>query len=106
VVIAGVDGGPTRQAQLTFANGTSCRCRPGTNFHDSSRALAPDRLPPSSLIRLREVLAEAGVIMQEGITAEQKLHEFATHVRVLCPLPERVFMHAPTAVVPRHGGAR
>jgi Ion channel len=75
VVIAGVDGGPTRQAQLTFAMARHAVVDLAQIFMTAPRALAPDRLPPSSLIRLREVLAEAGVIMQEGITAEQKLHE-------------------------------
>jgi Ion channel len=75
VVIAGVDGGPTRQAQLTFAMARHAVVDLAQIFMTAPRALAPDRLPPSSLIRLREVLAEAGVIMQEGITAEQKLNE-------------------------------
>ena len=75
VVIAGVDGGPTRQAQLTFAMARHAVVDLAQIFMTAPRALAPDRLPPSSLVRLREVLAEAGVILQEGITAEQKLHE-------------------------------
>ena len=80
VVIAGVDGGPTRQAQLTFAMARHAVVDLAQIFMTAPRALAPDRLPPSSLIRLREVLAEAGVILQEGITAEQKLQRVATHV--------------------------
>ncbi len=75
VVIAGVDGGPSRQAQLTFAMARHAVVDLAQIFMTAPQALAPDRLPASGLVRLREVLAETGVLLQEGITAEQKLHE-------------------------------
>jgi Ion channel len=75
LVMAGVNGGPTRQAQLTFAMARHAVVDLAQIFMRSPRALAPDRLPPSSLTGLRNMLAEAGVTLQEGVAAEQKLRE-------------------------------
>jgi hypothetical protein len=75
LVIAGISGGPTRQAQLTFAMARHAVVDLAQIFITSLHILAPDRLPPANLTRLREVLAEASVILQEGIAAEQKLGE-------------------------------
>src|SRR5919108_5693907 len=75
VIIAGVSAGPTRQAQLTFAMARHAVVDLAQIFIRSPQALAPDRLPPASLARLREALAEAGVTLQKGIAAEEKLTE-------------------------------
>jgi Ion channel len=75
LVIAGINGGPSRQAQLTFAMARHAVVDLAQLFITSPQPLMPDRLPPSSLTRLREGLAEAGVTLQEGIAAEQKLGE-------------------------------
>lgn len=75
LVIAGVRGGPTRQAELTFAMARHAVVDLAQIFIRSPHLLIPDRLPPVSLTRLREVLAEAGVTLQEGIATEQKLAE-------------------------------
>jgi Ion channel len=75
LVIAGVRGGPTRQAELTFAMARHAVVDLAQIFIRSPHLLIPDRLPPGSLTRLREVLAEAGVTLQEGIATEQKLAE-------------------------------
>ncbi len=57
--------------------------------------LAPDRLPPSGLSALRDILANAGITVQDG-AAEQKLHDlrqmYEAHVQglseyLLMPLP-------------------
>ena len=75
LVIAGVSGGPTRQAELTFAMARHAVVDLAQIFISSPHVLAPDRLPPASLARLREALAEAGVTLQKGIAAEEKLTE-------------------------------
>jgi hypothetical protein len=75
LVMAGVNGGPTRQAQLTFAMARHAVVDLAQIFIRSPQALAPDRLPPSSLTALRNMLADAGVTLQEGVAAEQKLRE-------------------------------
>jgi Ion channel len=75
LVIAGISGGPTRQAQLTFAMARHAVVDLAQIFITSPQALAPDRLPPAILTRLREALAEAGVTLQDGIATDQKLTE-------------------------------
>lgn len=75
LVIAVVERGPTRQAQLTFAMARHAVVDLAQIFSTSPRALAPDRLPAASLRRLQEILAEAGVSLREGLAADQKLAE-------------------------------
>jgi hypothetical protein len=75
LVMAGVNGGPTRQAQLTFAMARHAVVDLAQVFLRAPQALAPDRLPPGSLTALRNMLADAGVTLQEGVAAEQKLWE-------------------------------
>ena len=75
LIIAGVSGEPTRQAQLTFALARHAAVDLARIFIRSPRILALDRLPPSSLNALRNMLAKAGFTLQEGVAAEQKLRE-------------------------------
>ena len=75
LVIAGVEGGPIRQAKLTFAMARHAVVELTQNFVLSPPAPARDRLPPSSLTALRKMLAEADVSMRAGIATEQKLSE-------------------------------
>jgi hypothetical protein len=75
LIIAGVEEGPTRQAQLTFAMARHAVGDLAQIFARSRQpVLAPDRLPSSSLTALRDMLAKAGITVQDG-TAEQKLHD-------------------------------
>jgi hypothetical protein len=75
LVIAGIDGGPTRQAQLTFAMARHAVVDLAQILSASPLTLAPDRLPADGLLRLREMLAEAGVTLREETAVEQKLAE-------------------------------
>lgn len=75
LVIAGVDAGPTRQAQWTFAVARHAVVDLAQIFIASPPALTADRLPTSSLTALRNMLAGTGVNLQEGVAAEQKLRE-------------------------------
>ena len=75
LIIAGVNDGPTHQAQLTFAMARHAVGDLAQIFARSRQpVLAPDRLPSSSLTALRDMLAKAGITVQDG-TAEQKLHD-------------------------------
>ena len=75
LIIAGVNDGPTHQAQLTFAMARHAVGDLAQIFVETRQpVLAPDRLPPSSLSALRDMLAKAGITVQDG-TAEQKLHD-------------------------------
>jgi len=74
LIMAGINDGPTRQAQLTFAMARHAVGDLAQIFARSRQPVAPDRLPPSSLSALRDMLAKAGIIVQDG-TADQKLQE-------------------------------
>jgi hypothetical protein len=75
LVMAGVNNGPTRQAQLTFAMARHAVVELAQVYARSPRSLTADRLPPSSLTGLRNILGEAGVTLQEGAATELKLRE-------------------------------
>jgi len=75
LVIAGIDGGPTRQAHLTFAKARHVAAELAQVLVSSPPASEPDRLPPSSLQVLRNSLAEAGVTVRKGLETDQKLWE-------------------------------
>jgi Ion channel len=75
LIMAGVNDGPTRQAQLTFAMARHAVGDLAQIFARSRQpVLAPDRLPPSSLSALRDMLANADIALQDG-AAEHKLQE-------------------------------
>lgn len=96
LIMAGINDGPTRQAQLTFAMARHAVADLAQIFVRSRQpVLAPDRLPPSSLSALRDMLANAGITVQDG-AADQKLHDlrqmYEAHVQglseyLLMPLP-------------------
>jgi hypothetical protein len=75
LVMAGLNGGPTRQAQLTFAMARHAVVDLAQVFLRAPQALAPDRLPPASVSASRAMLADAGVTLQESVAAEQHLRE-------------------------------
>jgi hypothetical protein len=75
LVIAGIDGGPIRQARLTFAMARHAVVELTQYFILSLPAPARDRLPPSSFAVLRKMLTEANVSMRAGTATEQKLSE-------------------------------
>ncbi len=87
LVIAGIEGGPTRQAHLTFAKARHAAAELAQVFVSSPPASEPDRLPPSSLKVLRNVLEETGVAVREGLATDQKLWElrqmYEPYVQVL-----------------------
>src|SRR5574337_1958710 len=73
LVMAGVDGIPPQQAQLTFAMARHAIADLAQIFNTPPRAPGADRLPPPDLRRLREVLATAGVRLRDGRAAEERL---------------------------------
>ena len=71
-----MNDGPTRQAQLTFAMARHAVADLAQIFVRSRQpVVAPDRLPPSSLTALRDMLANAGITLQDGTAAEHNLRE-------------------------------
>lgn len=75
LVIAGIDDGPKRQAQLTFAKARQAVVELSQIFVLSPPTLAPDRLPSSSLSDLGKMLAEAGVTLRDDVATEERLRE-------------------------------
>ena len=76
LIMAGVNDGPRRQAQLTFAMARHAVGDLAQIFARSRRpVVVSDRLPASSLIALRNMFAKAGITVQDGLAAEHKLQE-------------------------------
>jgi len=75
LVMAGIDGSPKRQAQLTFAKARHAVVELSQIFVLSPPTLAPDRLPSSSLIVLGKMLAETGVTLRDDAATEERLRE-------------------------------
>jgi Ion channel len=73
VVIAGIDGLPPWQARLTFAMARHIVVDLAQIINAPPRAPEPDRLPPESVERLKEVLAGAGMVLLHPQAFDQKL---------------------------------
>jgi hypothetical protein len=75
MMIVGIDDGPLRQAQLTFAITRHAVVDLAQIFNASPRPPVPDRLLPVEMAKLRIILAAAGVKLRTGVKADEKLTE-------------------------------
>ncbi len=75
LVIVGVEGSCKRQAELTFAIARHAVVDLALVFRRPPRKPAHDRLPPDMLAKLRTILKDAGLNLNEGEAADQKLTE-------------------------------
>jgi len=73
LVMAGVDGGPVRQARLTFAMARHAVVDLAQAAGIAPKPPDPDRLPPEDFRSLRSHLAQHGVDVKEGAMAERTL---------------------------------
>jgi Ion channel len=73
LVVGGVNGGPERQAQLTFAMARHAVVDLSQATGVQPRPPDPDRLPAEDFRSLRSHLAQNGVTMREGALAESTL---------------------------------
>jgi hypothetical protein len=73
LVMVGINGGPTRQAQLTFAMARHAVVDLAQASGVAPRAPSPDRLPPEDLRSLRSHLAQHGVALTDGPMADTTL---------------------------------
>jgi hypothetical protein len=74
LVMVGIDGAPTRQAQLTFAMARHAVLDLAQIFAPGPpRAPDPDRLSPELLRRLRGALAAEGITLREDSAGEERL---------------------------------
>src|SRR5579863_7759665 len=75
LAMAGIDGACQRQAELTFAIARHAVVDLSQVFGTSPRPLPEDRLPPAELRRIRDVLAQHGLKLNDGETADNRLVE-------------------------------
>jgi hypothetical protein len=73
LVITGIDHAPVGPARLTFAMARHALADLASVLGRKPLAAAPDRLPPEELARLRVSLSSAGIVLQEGHEAEERL---------------------------------
>jgi hypothetical protein len=76
LVMVGIDGGPARQARLTFAMARHAVVDLAQAIGTSPRAADPDRLPPEDFRSLRAHLVRNGVMLKDGQMAETALVAF------------------------------
>jgi len=75
LVMVGIDGACERQAELTFAIARHAVVDLSQVFGTSPRPLPFDRLPPTELLRIRDVLAQHGLKLNDGEAADTRLAE-------------------------------
>ncbi|HVG28434.1 MAG TPA: potassium channel family protein [Pyrinomonadaceae bacterium] len=73
LVMVGIDGASTWQAQLTFAMARHAVVDLSQIFNLTPAPWSGERLRPEALARLRAVLAADGVSLRDGAEAEEKL---------------------------------
>jgi len=75
LVKVGVEDACQRQAELTFAIARHAAVDLSQVFKTPPRALPHDRLPAEDLRRIRDILAQHGVRLQDGPEADRRLNE-------------------------------
>jgi len=75
LIMVGVEGACERQAELTFAISRHAVVDLSQVFGTSPRPLPQDRLPAAELLRIRNVLAQHGLKLDDGETADRRLTE-------------------------------
>jgi len=75
LIMVGVEGACERQAELTFAIARHAVVDLSQVFGTSPRALPQDRLPAAELGRIRDVLAQHGLKLNDGQAADTRLVE-------------------------------
>ncbi|HVS89640.1 MAG TPA: potassium channel family protein [Candidatus Acidoferrum sp.] len=73
IVMAGIEGACERQAELTFAIARHAVVDLSQVFGTAPRSLPHDRLPAQDLRRIRDILAQHGLKLREGIDADRRL---------------------------------
>src|SRR5438132_8815902 len=74
LVMVGVDGTPAHQAQLTFAIARHAVADIAHVFNTTPHPPHQDRLPPGELARIRRNLRSRGILLEDGIAADERLH--------------------------------
>jgi len=75
LVMAGVDGTPAHQAQLTFAIARHAVVDLANVFNTKPGNPPKDRLPADELIRMRANLRMRGIFLRDGDAATEKINK-------------------------------
>jgi hypothetical protein len=75
LIMVGIDGACERQAELTFAISRHAVVDLSQVFSTSPKPLPEDRLPSTELRRIRDVLAEHGLKLNDGEAVDARLIE-------------------------------
>jgi len=75
ILIAGLEGIPSKQAKLTFAMARHAVVDLAQIFNTPPHTPVPDRLSPGDLAQLRASLSAAGIHMADDAATTEKLHE-------------------------------
>jgi hypothetical protein len=101
LVIVGIEGGPVWQAKMTFAMCRHALVDLAQVFNTAPRAPDPNRLPPSTLLQVRENLSSSGVNLR---ASEESLAKLAELRRMYEPyvnsMAEYLFMRLPPWIHP------
>ena len=96
LAMVGIDGISLQSARLTFAMARHAAVDLSQVFNASPDLKLPERLCPDDLAKVRVMLAEVGILLREGSTADQKLEKLrgmyepfvkALSDNLLMPLP-------------------
>ena len=104
-LIVGVKGHNVYQAQLTFAMARHAAVDLGLVFKTPPLAPESDRLPDAQLRRLRALLREAGLPLQEGTAVDAKLAELRGMYEPFVNALSRRFLFALPLFVAEEAGA-
>jgi hypothetical protein len=104
LIIAGVRDICPYQAELTFAMARHAAVDLALVFKTAPQAPDPDRLPDAQLLRLREVLREAGLPLREGAEVDAKLAELRGMYEPFVHALGRYFLFTLPPVVPEKPG--
>jgi len=101
LVLAGIDGAPAHQAQLTFAIARHAVVDLSQTFNTPPSPPDPERLPPAELRRLRASLAAVGVPLRDGSAVDQRLAELRRlYEPYVNALANHLFMALPLWIAP------
>jgi Ion channel len=75
LIMVGIEGACEKQAELTFAIARHAVVDLAQVFNTSPQQLREDRLPAAELQRIRGVLAQQGLKLNDGAAADQRLAE-------------------------------
>ncbi|HEX2923665.1 MAG TPA: two pore domain potassium channel family protein [Chloroflexota bacterium] len=96
LVMVGIDGVPTAQAQLTYAMSRHAAVDLAQVFTARPCTSEPDRLPPRLMPELRRVLAEAGVRLRDEERADAELAKLRqAYEPYVCALSRFLVMDLP-----------